>query len=218
MLQVTGIALSYVFVFTIILVATVLQKQLHLSANFSRKLIHIGVGNWIFFVFFYFTDWYIVAIPPITFILINYLSYRYSIFKAMELEEKNPGTIYYAVSLTILTVITFIDKPFKILPYLGILAMTWGDGMAAVIGEKWPVKLLRPGKSLGGTSAFVVFTLAAVVSYLLIHSNFPFDKILIIGGAISITGAVIELFSPRNLDNLFVPLSLGFFGLIFELA
>ena len=30
-----------------------------------------------------------------------------------------------------------------ILPFLGIMAMTWGDGMAAVIGRKFSIKQIR---------------------------------------------------------------------------
>lgn len=208
---------SYIFVFSVIILASVLQKVFGLTNNFSRKVVHIGVGNWVIVALFFFDNLWYALIPPASFILLNYLSYRFSLFKTMELEEKNPGTIYYAVSLTILTALTFYAQPFKILPYVGIITMTWGDGMAAVIGQKWPSKVIRSGRTWGGTTAFVLFSILAVAFYLHIASTFSAGLILIIGTISGVIGAFIELMTPRYLDNLTVPLIIGIFGLIFEL-
>ncbi|MBN2090968.1 hypothetical protein JW964_15250 [candidate division KSB1 bacterium] len=214
MSQTTGFILSYVFVFSVIIIATVLQKLLRLSPDFSRKIIHIGVGNWVFVALYCFSDWYIAIIPPLSFILINYLSYRYSIFKAMELDEKNPGTIYYAISLTILTGIVFFTR--NILPYIGIVAMTWGDGMAAVIGQKYPLKTIRNGKSLGGLLAFILFTILASGFYLYLFSTYSLYKNGVLVLLFSFAGAFIEILTPRKFDNLSVPLILGLLGWLIE--
>lgn len=37
---------------------------------------------------FYFDVRYCAIVGPVTFIMLNYISYKYNIFKAMELEEK----------------------------------------------------------------------------------------------------------------------------------
>lgn len=210
-----GIILSYVFVFSMIFIATLIQKLFKLSHDFSRKIIHIAVGNWIFIALYYFTDWYYAIIGPITFILLNYLSYKHNIFKAMELEEKNPGTVYYAISLTICTLFTFSKTPYLTLPFLGIMAMTWGDGFAAVIGKSLPIKMLRSAKSLGGSSAFFILTLIASLVYLMIiNKTLDFPQMLIISLVAAFLGTGIEIFSPKNSDNLTVPLILGFIGFI----
>lgn len=208
-----GLILSYIFVFAIIFIATIIQKTFRLSPEVSRKIIHIGVGNWIFFVPYLFQDWTIAIIPPASFVIINYFSYKYSIFKAMELEEKNPGTVYYSISLMILTFFTFGDGKIYYFPYLGVLAMVWGDGMAAVIGKRWPIKELRAGKSLGGSLAFLIFSIFALSFYLLLFNQFNF----IILSIFTIIGMLIELYSPKNLDNLTVPLALGVMGYLTEL-
>ncbi|MDZ7264837.1 MAG: hypothetical protein ONB16_09660 [candidate division KSB1 bacterium] len=213
--DVLGLILSFAFVFLMILLATLIQKLFKLSNDFSRKIIHIAVGNWVFIALYYFTDWYIAIIGPVAFILINFLSYKFTIFKAMELEEKNPGTIYYPISLAICTLFTYAQKPLLILPYLGIMAMTWGDGMAAVIGKKWPIRELRPRKSLGGSAAFFIFTLAACLVYLALEAK-HLTSSQMLGFAImaALIGVVIELFSPKNLDNLTVPIILGLIGFL----
>lgn len=213
--DVIGLILSFAFVFLMIFLATLIQKLFKLSNEFSRKIIHIAVGNWIFIALFYFEDWYIAIIGPIAFILINFLSYKFTVFKAMELEEKNPGTIYYPISLAICTLLSYSQKPLLILPYLGIMAMTWGDGMAAVIGKKFPIRQIRPRKSIGGSVAFFLFTLLASVIYLLIEAtNLSTGTIVLYALATAFIGVLIELFSPRNLDNLTVPIILGMIGFL----
>ncbi|HDP98587.1 MAG TPA: DUF92 domain-containing protein, partial [bacterium] len=204
--NIIGIIVSFAFVFAIILIATIIQKIFKLSNEFSRKIIHIGVGNWIFLALYYFSAWYYAVIGPAAFILINFLSYKYNIFKAMELEKKNPGTVYYSISLTICTLLSFSQTPALIYPFLGILAMTWGDGMAAVIGARFPIKQLRPGKSLGGFIAFFVFTSVSVLIYLLVYSSLPTADLIRITLVTALLGGLIEIFSRKNWDNLTVPL------------
>jgi len=213
--DVIGLILSFAFVFFMIFAATLIQRLFKLSNEFSRKIIHIAVGHWIFIALFYFEDWYIAIIGPIAFILINFLSYKFTVFKAMELEEKNPGTIYYPISLAICTLFTYSNKPLLILPYLGIMAMTWGDGMAAVIGKKFPIRQIKPRKSIGGSTSFFLFTLLASAIYLFIEStNLSTETIIFYALATAFIGVLIELFSPKNLDNLTVPIILGVIGFL----
>jgi len=208
-----GIIVSFTFIFIMIIISTVIQKLFKLSNDFSRKIIHVTVGNWVFIALYYFESWHYAIIMPVAFILINYLSYRFTIIKAMELEEKNPGTIYYVISLAICTVLTYSQPQLLILPFLGIMAMTWGDGLAAVIGKKFPIKQLRARRSLGGTGSFFVFTLIASIVYLLIVGNsMATGTIILISLVTALAGSLIELFSPRNTDNLTVPLIIGIVG------
>ena len=211
--DIIGLILSFAFVFLMIFLATLIQKLFELSNEFSRKIIHITVGNWIFIALYYFEDWYIAIIGPVAFILINFLSYKFTIFKAMELQEKNPGTIYYPISLAICTLLTYSQKPLLLLPYLGIMAMTWGDGFAAVIGKKFPIKQIRPRKSIGGSVSFFIFTLVASIIYLLVEpTDLSTGTIILYALATAFIGVLIELFSPKNLDNLTVPIMLGLIG------
>lgn len=213
--NILGIIYSFAFVFSMIFIATVIQKVFKLSNDFSRKIIHVAVGNWIFIALFYFDTWYYAIVGPVSFIILNYISYKYNIFKAMELEEKNPGTVYYSVSLTICTLFAFSKPDFLILPFLGIMAMTWGDGMAAVIGKIKPVKQIRPGKSIGGSSSFFIFTFLAVVAYfLIIGIKISTVNIIFYGLATALIGSLIELYSPKNTDNLTVPIIIGLIGFL----
>ena len=214
--NILGVIIGFVFVFAMIFIATAIQMVFKLSNDFSRKIIHIAVGNWVFIALFYFTEWYYAIIGPVAFVLINFLSYKFKIFQAMELDEKNPGTIYYPISLTVCTLFTFSSEPFLALPFLGIMAMTWGDGMAAVIGKKFPIKQIRPGKSFGGSGAFFIFAFIASIIYLWAAGvTYSGNTIISISLATALLGSFIELFSPKNTDNLTVPIIIGMIGFLF---
>jgi len=208
-----GLILSFAFVFAMIFIATLSRKIFKLSNEASRKIIHVSVGNWIFFALYYFRDWYIAIIGPLFFIVLNLISYNAKIFKAMELDDKNPGTIYYPISLTACTLMTYAQSPLLVLPYLGIVAMTWGDGLAAVFGKRWPIKTLFRNRTWGGSIAFVIVTFLASLIYLnLTPIRLSASGMMLIAGSTAMLGMVIELISPKNLDNLTVPIIIGLIG------
>ena len=71
--------------------------------DFTRKFIHIGVGMWVVGTVLLFENRFLAVIPPLSFVLINYVSYRRETFKAMETGEKgNLGTVYFPLSFAIL--------------------------------------------------------------------------------------------------------------------
>ena len=123
--------------------------------------------------------------------------------------------IYYPISLAVCTLLTYSKQPILILPYLGIMAMAWGDGMAAVVGKKMPIKIIRPGKSIGGSSTFSIFTLVSSFIYLFTQtSQISFETIFVYSLVTATIGGIVELVSSKNLDNLTVPIFLGLVGFL----
>ena len=101
-MDILGIVVSIVFVFLVIGISTLLTKKGVLKDEGARKFIHIGVSNWWILAVFFFTNRWTASIVPALFVVINFLSYRKSLFSAMEREEKEKsdlGTVYYAISL-----------------------------------------------------------------------------------------------------------------------
>src|SRR5699024_9632271 len=118
----------------------------------SRKLVHILVGNWVFLTPLFHDLWAVVLIP-FTFIIINSLSLRYNLIKAMERDDDSLGTVYYAISLFVLSGAGFL-LGWRSLPYIGILTMAYGDGLAAITGNRWGNRKLfsfAPEKTLAGS-------------------------------------------------------------------
>ncbi len=212
-----GLVFSYVLVFFIIGVSTLLQKKKILDEEGARKFIHIGVSNWWILAMIFFTGadslWF-AMVPPITFIGLNYLSYRQNIFKAMERGGSgNLGTVYFPISLLILVIVSFgiLNEPY--LGGLGILILGYGDGFAAVIGKKYGKHKFVFGKSLEGS--ITMFVVSLTVSFIVLSVQ-GFPSVLLVSLLVALIATVIELITPKGLDNLSVPLLTTFlFYLIF---
>ena len=78
----------------------------------SRKYIHIMLSNWWIIAMVFFDNMFWAAATPLLFVIVNYLSYKKGIIKVMERDDKDEnkeslGTVYYALSLFILALLTF---------------------------------------------------------------------------------------------------------------
>jgi phytol kinase len=106
-----ALIISYVYVFTMIGIGEGLRKWRGYSTEFTRKVIHISVGMWAFGTVLLFEHWYFAIIPPLSFVILNYISYRGEIFKSVETGEKgNLGTVYFPISFAIILCL-FWGKP-----------------------------------------------------------------------------------------------------------
>lgn len=202
-----GILVSIFFVVAIIGLCTLLEKKGRLSGEGSRKFIHIAVSNWWFIAMYFFNQPVWAAVVPLLFVFVNYYSYKHQVIKSMERGggTEDLGTVYYAISLLALALWTFsIDKPF--IGGLGILAMGYGDGFAAIIGQKWPNPKLFQNKSLMGTLSVVVITTFLSLAFFMGFSpTIPFYFALLIG----LLAGLLELYTPKGLDNLSLPLGVS---------
>ncbi|VEU81238.1 diacylglycerol/polyprenol kinase family protein [Haploplasma axanthum] len=204
--NILGVILSFVFVFLIIGASTILQKKQIIGEEGTRKLVHIGVSNWWFFVIFMFNNMYYAIIPPIIFIVLNYLSYKKNIFKSMERkEDNNLGTVYFPIALLILVIFsfTFMDP---ILAGIGILVLGYGDGIAAIIGKKYgKIKLLNNKTLMGSATMFIVSFIVSLVM-LMAFMNLSVDVAIVLSIVAASVGMLVELITPFGLDNLSVPI------------
>jgi len=206
-----GIIVSYLYIALVILGAKIFERR---GKEASRKFIHIMLGNWWIIAMYFFTNVWFAIFVPATFVIINYLSYKKDLIKVMEREEQDGlGTVYYAVALFILAVISFgIFKQ----PALGLaptLVMAYGDGLAAVIGKSIKSKKYKLGetkKSFAGSLTMFVISTLLIGGYLwLIHStifwkttHWPLVACLM---GFAITG--LEAVSGKGWDNITVPLA-----------
>lgn len=201
-----GIVFSILFIFLIIGLSSYLTKKKILSGENSRKFIHIGVSNWWIIAMIFFDSYIYASIVPAIFIVVNYISYKKNIFKSMERDGniKDLGTVYYAISLLILSIITFRMNSPEI-GAMGILVMGYGDGFAALIGEKYgnlKIKFNKNKSILGSITMFIVsFIVALIISNIYGSSN-----VIIISFTIAFIATIVELISPIGTDNLTVPL------------
>ena len=201
-----GLVLSYIFVFFLIIISKKVEK---FGTEASRKFIHIFLGFWWVIAMIFFDNVIWASIAPATFVIINYLSYKYNLIKVME-REKNEGlgTVYFAISLLILSIFSFGVFKRPILGLIPTLVLALGDGLAAVVGKavKSPTyKIGNSSKSLMGSTAMFITTLILVSIYLfsLGISLWLFKAVII-----SIIATLCEAISIRGTDNLTVPMSM----------
>ena len=204
-----GYIYVYLYIFIVFGVASLLYKNG--NGSLTRKIIHIGVAFYYVFFYKYFGSSIHIVIVPLTFIILNYISYKKSILKSME-EDSSPGTVYYAISSFILAVITYLYPEFY--PYFGIglFVMAFGDGLAPIVGNMIKSKRIYGDKTLSGS--LTVFSLSIVI-VVIFNSLFNLDlnvlKIIIIG----LVSLGLELIVKKGLDNLSLPLGVALvsFGL-----
>jgi phytol kinase len=208
MSNVIGIIVSYFFVFLIIFFSTSFSNNRILSSEGSRKFIHIGVSNWWIIAMIFFDNPFYASIVPFSFVIINYISYKKQVFKAMERSggKEDLGTVYFAISLFILSLITFSNISHPYIGALGILIMGYGDGLAAVFGKrvKSPYyNLWGSKKSFSGSLAMFIFSFIPAFILLIIYNpSYAFINSLIIAAL----ATVLEFVTPAGFDNLTVPL------------
>lgn len=201
-----GIAASFGFIFSVIFLARFMAR---FGKEASRKTVHILVCNWWFLAMAFFDQPLWAAIVPASFVVINALSYRYQIFQVMERAEGKGdlGTVYYAVSLLILSLLTFGPGKNPLVGAAGILIMGYGDGLAAVVGKAFPRKPYRifgAGKSLTGNLTMLVVSFAVLALLLVWQGIVP---VLPVALGLSLLATLVEAVTPLGLDNLTVPLA-----------
>ena len=219
--NIIGLLISFGFVFLVLGIATLIAKFTKGASENSRKFVHIVVGHWVFILLMFNQLWAAVLVP-FSFIIVNYLSTRFKIFKAMERNDNSYGTVYYAISLTFLVGLGFYLK-WLALPFIGVLTMAYGDGFAAIVGKKWGTYKpfsFAPDKSLAGslTVTFFSFIITALCLYFFQGQGSLVTQsiwiILLIALLTAIFSTFIELTGHQGCDNLTLPIGSGLFAVL----
>jgi phytol kinase len=197
----TGYILGFGYVFGIILVIGLLYKLFNIGHELARKVIHILLFYTWVILYRYFSGNIQILVIPVAFIIVNLLSYKFKLFKAIEREEDNHlGTVYFAIAITILMAATLIFKNTMPMSGIAVFCLTFGDGFASVFGTYLkPKKYIRKNKTVWGTAACFVFSFLGI---LLCRLFVPFEinivKYLIIAAvsaASELVGAGLDNFS-----------------------
>lgn len=214
-----GLLFSYGYAFSLLLIIEAIRRWRNYSPDFTRKIIHIGAGMWIWGILLLFDHWYLAIIPTATFVLFNAIFLRYHVFSAMDPKEgATPGTVYFALSCTLL--LAFFHQGWEqgfprgseYYAMTGIMAMTWGDAFSAIIGKRFgkhDYTLFGSKRTIEGSIAGFFFTFVSVAITLSILS--PLDLSLLLLGALiaAIVETLLEAISPLGTDNLTVPLGVA---------
>lgn len=202
-----GVLLVYGYVaFLLVLTEKILSKKYPVA---SRKILHILTGNIAFFLPLFQTREMMAFVAAGPFIIFTFLMSPFSPLKSLRGKTSEAGhglgLVYYAITWTVLAYF-FFDH--RVVIALGILAMSYGDGLASLIGiayGKRKYRVLHDVKSYVGSLAMFVFTVVVMSLALVFYSvNISPTVVLYILG-ISALAMVVEGLTPFGLDNLSVP-------------
>lgn len=167
------------------------------------------LANWWFIFLFFFDNVFFASFVPATFVIINYISYKKDLIKVMERSEGEKdglGTVYYAVSLLVLSIATYVFHLSPMVGLCGILIMGYGDGLAGVIGRKIKSKEYHIGggkKTIAGSITMFCISLAiSAMLFFLVGTPIWYGKAILLAALIT----MVEAAGVKGTDNLTVPL------------
>jgi phytol kinase len=202
------IALVPIYVGSIVLLAELGHRWQWFSAEQSRKIVHIGTGNVIALAWLLQLPAWVGITSAVLAGMTTLISYWLPILPGVNsVGRKSYGTFFYAVSMGLLIAIFW---PLKHPEYavIGILVMAWGDGLAAIIGQKWgrhPYQVLGNSKSLEGTATLLLvsYIITTIILYIT-HGNLPI--VWFVGIPVAIVAVILESISQFGIDNITLPL------------
>lgn len=205
----TQVAIVVCWLLCVGLLAESVNRFTTAGPEIVRKIVHIGTGNVILLAWLLNIPLWVGVSASIVFSAITLLSYFVPILPSINgIGRKSLGTFFYTVSIGIL-VAWFWSLQLPQFAAIGILVMTWGDGFAAVIGQRYgkhPYKLWDMKKSWEGSIAMGLISLAVTLLILFFVYGHTWQIWLIAGITASLATAL-EAFSKFGIDNLTVPIS-----------
>ena len=175
----------------------------------SRKIVHIGTGA-VIPMAWWFAIPAVIAIPFAGVVtLATAINQRWRLIPAVEDVDRNSyGTTAYGLAITTLLLMYWPHQPDAVCA--GVLVMACGDGLAGLIGRavtspRWTVA--GQTKSLAGTATMLTVSFGVLLALTITD-----------GSGVNGTGALLlaavatglEQISPAGIDNLSVPLAVGF--------
>ena len=216
------IALVLVYVIIIASLGASMYLEKKGSKIDTRKVVHIGVGNFVFVWWMFIESWVMLVFFTIPFAIILLLAMIKGTplydSKLGEMSRKGhtTGLLFYAITVSVM-VIFFQDHWTA--ATIGIVAMTYGDGFGSVFGRRFGKHKLRKGKSFEGS--FGVFAMTAIISMVIVlfygflasagyypagvYSGIvPAPVACMVSGGVA---ALVEAVCSGSYDNLAVPIS-----------
>ncbi len=197
------------YLLSIFSVSIVFKKDNADSKEIVRKIIHIGIGPLIPIAQFLKIDQNSALIFTGIVSLMVFINYTYKLFPIIEdVERKSYGTLFYCLSLFILIYLFWDKDPYALI--CGFFIMTFGDGLAGLIGKSFNSKswiFFKQKKSLFGTSTMFLTSLIVVCSIGFVQQN----SLNLNYFTIAFFATLLEQFSVLGIDNFIVPISSALF-------
>ena len=207
-----GVVLVYIYVAILLGVSEIFFKK---NPKVGRKVLHILTGNIIFLLPIFQTAEVMAFIAAAPFIPLTFLMSPHTPIKSIRGKTSaaghGMGLVYYVISWTILAYVFFDDK---VIIAVGIFAMSYGDGFASVLGQKFgktKFEIYDNTKSYFGSISMFILTFIMGIIAIIFYNIEITNKLIILLMIIAICSTVAEIITPKGLDNLSVPLLASFY-------
>lgn len=188
-----------------------------------RKIVHIGVGNFVLVWWLFGSGVTMVLFFTLPFtVLLALAMFRNNFIGRGRLgqltydEGHTTGLFFYVISITVMILLFFPNH--WLAASIGVVAMTYGDGFGSVVGKRFGKHRMFNGKSLEGSLGVFLGTfiasLAISVLYIWLTSlghyvgdvdpHLPVWSVCMLVG---IWSAFVEALCPGEYDNLVIPIS-----------
>lgn len=216
-----GFLISFVYIFGLIGAAEGLRRWRGFSSDFTRKVIHIGVGMLAWALPFLFSEPWLFILACLGFMILNLLDWRYGFFAAMSSSSRgNLGTVYFPLAAAVVAYVFWDNPPIMV---AALMPLTWGDGLAPASGKLYgrhTYQIHTSTRTVEGSIGFFVAAFLATWLALWIVPGLPeltAVEALLPALTVSLVTTLVEAVSIWGLDNLTITaaamiiLSLWFF-------
>jgi phytol kinase len=184
------------------------------DSEFVRKVLHIGTGQIILLAWWMQIPAWVGVAASVFFSILSVLSYWFPLLPSINnIGRRSWGTCFYAMSIGIL-VAWFWPLDLPQYAVLGVLVMSWGDGLAGLIGRQYGrhrYQVWGSQKSWEGTAVMaIVSAIVALLVLLSTHGNH--GPTWVTAATIGLVAAGLESFSKLGIDNLTVPIGTAAIG------
>lgn len=210
------IALTLIYLIAIILLLVfteLIYRRLGLKGEVTRKIAHFTATlSTVTFPYLFSDHWYVLVLAAIFFVILFVSRHGTQLKSIHDISRKSIGSYLLPVAIYITFYISFKtgNRFYFILPVL-ILAIS--DPAAGILGINMKVynhqiRLFgyRLNKTTSGSTAF--FISSFIISIIALYFNrMVFDlKTFWLALGISVAGTLVEMFSWKGSDNLFIPM------------
>ncbi len=202
-----------------------LKVYLDTPFEITRKMYHLVITGAIWPLSTLFSTWYVAVLAAIAFLAVVYpilLWMENSAFYkriAVERQEGEFKKSFVIVQLSIVTLLSvfwgLLGIDWRYVAVAAVMAWGFGDAAAALVGKAFGRhKILHPWtggkKTIEGTLAMYIVAGLAILFTLLVYAGQPWYVSLAVAAAVAPVCSAVELFTPRGMDTLTVPLAAAF--------
>jgi phytol kinase len=208
-----GMGIEAAALATLMALLRVLQQQLSLAPEHSRKLFHAAGGlTTLAFPWLFHSQWPVLALAPLTVAALLALKYVRGLRRGLGavlygVERRSLGEVYLPLGVTL---VWLLSGGHPLLYCVPVLILALADPAAALVGMRYGrTRYVSVGgeKSVEGSLAFVAVAFVAVLPPLLAGTAPEGSSAALIALNVALIAMVAEAVAWRGLDNLFIPIA-----------